>query len=168
MGTDTPLKDKAVLVVDDEQDILDTVEEVLHMCRIRKARDHAAALENLLGYTWDAVVLDIMGVDGFKLLEVSVSRGFPTIMLTAHALTPEALKKSMKLGAVSFLPKESISDLPAFLEETVAGKRKSLWVMFFDKLGGFFNRRFGPGWKDQDAFFKAFEEEVRTNERLKA
>ena len=168
MSDETTLNDRAVLVVDDEPDILDTVEEILHMCRIRKIRDHATALENLLGYTWDAVVLDIMGVDGFKLLEVSVSRGFPTIMLTAHALTPEALKKSMKLGAVSFLPKESISDLPEFLKETLAGKRKSLWVTFFDKLGGFFDRRFGPGWKEQDTFFKEFEEEVRTSERLNA
>jgi DNA-binding response OmpR family regulator len=69
----------------------------------------------LLGYSYDAVVLDIMGVNGFQLLKRSVERGFPTVMLTAHALTPEALKKSITLGAVSFLPKEQIGEIRAHL-----------------------------------------------------
>lgn len=163
MNSKSPLEGKIVLVVDDEPDVLETLEEELHMCKIRKAKDYETALQSLLGYTYDAVVLDIMGVDGFKLLKTSVSRGFPTVMLTAHALTPAALKKSMKLGAVSFLPKERISDLPGFLENMVMGGGKSIWVRFFDKLGGFFDQRFGPDWKERDAFFKEFEAEIRQN-----
>jgi DNA-binding NtrC family response regulator len=165
LNAESPLKDKFVLVVDDEPDILDTVEEVLHMCRVFKAQDYDTALQHLLGYTYDAVVLDIMGVDGFKLLKISVSRGFPTVMLTAHSLTPEALKKSMKLGAVSFLPKERISDLPEFLENIATDDGKSLWIKFFDKLGDFFNESFGPDWKEREAFFKEFEAEIRQNEK---
>ncbi len=60
----------------------------------------------LMTFTYDIVILDIMGVNGFDLLKVSVKRGFPTVMLTAYALTPEALEKAIRLGAVSFLPKE--------------------------------------------------------------
>lgn len=165
MNSESPLDGKMILVVDDEPDILDTIEEELHMCQIRKAQDHETALQNLLGYTWDAVVLDIMGVEGFKLLKVATSRGFPAVMLTAHALTPEALKKSMKLGAVSFLPKERISDLHEFLVEVVTVGGKSPWVRFFDKLGGFFDRRFGPDWKQSDTFFKEFEAKVRQPEQ---
>jgi len=157
----SPLEGKTILVVDDEPDILDTIEEELYMCRVRKVRDYETAFQNLLGYTFDAVVLDIMGVDGFRLLRTSVSRGFPTVMLTAHALTPEAVKKSIKLGAVSFLPKEKISDLPEFLESMVTDGGKSLWIKFFDKLGGFFDQRFGSDWKERDAFLKEFEAEIR-------
>lgn len=165
MSPESPLDGKMILVVDDEPDILDTVEEELPMCRIRKVQDHETALQHLLGYTWDAVVLDIMGVDGFKLLKVATSRGFPAVMLTAHALTPEALKKSMKLGAVSFLPKEQISDLHDFLVEVVTDGGKSPWIRFFDKLGGFFDRKFGPDWKQSDDFFREFEEKVRKLEQ---
>ena len=78
--------------------------------------------------------MDIMGVNGFQLLKTAVERGFPAVMLTAHALTPDALKKSISLGAISFLPKEKISDLQEFLEEVVMGKGRSLWIKFFDKL----------------------------------
>ena len=85
-------------------------------------------------------------------------------MLTAHAQTPDALKKSIKLGALSFLPKENITDLKEFLEEVILGAGKSLWVKFFDKLGSYFDRRFGPDWKEREKFFKEFEESLRDGE----
>ena len=115
MTSGSPLKDKFILVVDDEPDVLETVEEELDMCMIRKATDYETAMQYLAGYTFDIVILDIMGVNGFELLKDAVSRGFPAVMLTAHALSPESLKKSIKLGAVSFLPKEKIPELRSFL-----------------------------------------------------
>lgn len=162
-----PLKDKVVLVVDDEPDVLDTVAEELDMCIVHKAQDFSTGHQYILSYTYDIVILDIMGVNGFELLKSSVSRGFPTVMLTAHALTPEALKKSIKLGAVSFLPKERISDLREFLMEVVVNGQKPLWIQFFDKLGSYFNKRFGPDWKEKDLFFKEFEDSLRRSEEEK-
>jgi hypothetical protein len=94
-------------------------------------------------------------------LKTAVSRGFPTVMLTAHALSPESLKKSIKLGAVSFLPKEKIPELPSFIEDVVMGGGKPVWQKLFDRLGSYFSKRFGPDWKEQDKFFKEFEEELK-------
>ena len=149
-----------VLVVDDEPDVLALVGDLLDMCIVHKALDHKTGVQYLLGYTYDVVILDIMGVNGFDLLRTSVSRGFPTVMLTAHAVTPEALKKSIKLGAVSFLPKDHIAELKSFLEEAVLGAKKTLWQRVFEKLGGYFNKRFGPDWTEKDEFFKQFTEEL--------
>jgi DNA-binding NtrC family response regulator len=164
MGSGSLLQDKMILIVDDEPDVLDTIAEQLDMCRVHKAKDYNTALQLLASYTFDIVILDIMGVRGFELLKHAVSRGFPTVMLTAHALTPDALKKSIKLGAVSFLPKEKMSELESFLEDVVLGGGKSAWEKLFDKLGSFFNSRFGPDWKQRDAFFKAFENELKGGE----
>lgn len=161
MGSERLLQDKIILIVDDEPDVLDTIAELLDMCKIYKAEDYNTALQLLASYSFDIVILDIMGVDGFELLKQAVSRGFPTVMLTAHALTPEALKKSIKLGAVSFLPKEKMSEIESYLEDVVLGGAKSAWEKLFDKLGSFFNQRFGPDWKERDAFFKAFENELK-------
>ena len=167
MSPKSPLEEKIILVVDDEPDVLETVGEILDMCLLYKAKSYEEGLEYLRGYTIDIAILDIMGVNGFELLKRSVDKGIPTVMLTAHALTPEALKKSMKLGAVTFLPKEKISDLQAFLEEVVLGGGKAIWAKFFDLLGAYFDKRFGPDWKEKDRFFKDFEESMRggtTNE----
>jgi len=152
------LKDKVVLVVDDEVDVTDGVEEVLDMCIIRKANDYDMALQLLTNYTFDIVILDIMGVNGFDLLKFSVKRGFPTIMLTAYALTPEALEKSIKLGAVSFLPKEKMNELDEFIADVVLKGGQPVWEKLFVKLGNFFNKRFGPDWREQNKFFEEFEQ----------
>ncbi|MGD2186743.1 MAG: response regulator [Desulfobacterales bacterium] len=163
MGSKRLLKDKIILIVDDEPDVLDTVAEQLDMCQIYKAKDYDSALQLLASYTFDIVILDIMGVEGFELLKHSVSRGFPTVMLTAHALTPEALKKSIKLGAVSFLPKEKMPEIEFYLEDVVLGGGASIWAKLFDKLESFFSKRFGPDWKERDAFFREFGNELKGN-----
>lgn len=151
------LKGKVVLVVDDEPDVLDTVADVLETCLVTKARDFDTARQYLMGFTYDIVILDIMGVDGFELLKIAVKRGFPTVMLTAYALTPEALEQSMRLGAVSFLPKEKMSELDEYLSDVVLGGNKPVWGKLFDKLGHLFSKRFGPDWKERNRFFKEFQ-----------
>ena len=160
MTSDRILKDKAVLVVDDEPDILDAIAEQLDMCRLYRAKDYEIAQQLLAGFKFDIVILDIMGVGGFELLKKSVSKGFPTVMLTAHAMTPEALKESIKLGAVSFLPKEMMAELDTYLADVLTGSKKMIWQNLLEKLSEYFGRQFGADWKEKDDFFKKFEEEL--------
>ena len=129
MKAESSLKGKTILVVDDEPDVLTTVAEILDMCRVDKASDFETGLQLILKNTYDVVILDIMGVNGFELLKNAVLRGFPSVMLTAHAVTPEALKKSIELGAVSFLPKEMMKDLKELIEEVVLGGGEALVVV---------------------------------------
>ncbi|MBW2583991.1 MAG: response regulator [Deltaproteobacteria bacterium] len=165
MSTETILKDKAILVVDDEPDILDSIAEQLDMCRIYRAKDYEIALQLLAALKFDIVILDVMGVRGFELLKKSVSKGFPTVMLTAHAMTPEALKESIQLGAVSFLPKEMMAELDTYLADVVTGSKKVVWKNLLDKLGDYFERQFGADWKEKDDFFKKFEEELSDSKK---
>lgn len=167
MSGQGPLKDKVILAVDDEQDILEIIGEELDMVLLHRAGDYDTAVQYLHSYSYDIVILDIMGVNGFELLKISVSLGFPTVMLTAHAITPEALKKSMKLGALSFIPKESITELRSFLEDIVINKGISTWKKLFDRLGGYFEKRFGPDWKRRDKFFQDFQNEMEKSEKGK-
>jgi CheY-like chemotaxis protein len=151
--------------VDDEPDILETVEDELYMCILHKASDFESAKQYLISYRYDIVILDIMGVNGFDLLKISTLRGFPTVMLTAHALTEESLKKSIQLGAVFFMPKETLPELRIFLEELVLNKFKPSWMNFFDRLSSYFVKYFGPRWKDKEKFsmkWKNFFRRART------
>ncbi|MFZ7111499.1 MAG: response regulator [Desulfatiglandales bacterium] len=149
------LEGKKILAVDDEVDILDTIEETLHMARVDIAQDYKTALEKIGQNKYDLVILDIMGVDGLKLLEKSVERGFPTVMLTAHGLSADALIASIRLGAISYLPKEKLGEIDQILEEILAAHDAGLptWKLLFDKLGDFFEKRFGPSWKEKDKDF---------------
>ena len=160
------LKDKVVLVVDDEPDVLDTVSDILDSCLVTQARDFDTARQYLMNFTYDIVIFDIMGVNGFELLKMAVKRGFPAVMLTAYALTPEALEKSIRLGAVSFLPKEKMSELDDYLADIVMAGSKPRWERLFDKLGDLFSRRFGTDWKERNQFFKELEDSLSNGPRM--
>ena len=157
------LRDKKVLVVDDEPDVLESVSEILDMCKVHTASSFEKAVEFLGRYKYDIVILDIMGVNGFGLLEKCVELGFPAVMFTAHALTPEAIEQSMKLGAVFLLPKDRMTDLQEFLEEVVIGGGKPFWNRLFDRLDFYFENRFGANWKDVKALVKVLEKDTSNN-----
>ena len=102
-----------------------------------------------------------MGVRGFELLEEAVTRDVPVAMLTAHALTPEALKRSIELGARTYLPKEKLGEIVPFLEDILTLEYLPTWRRLFEKLGGFFEARFGGDWQKDDAkFWREFSEKV--------
>ena len=148
------LADKSILVVDDEPDILEAVEEHLDMCKVQKAMDYETALQSIQSGSFDIVILDIMGVNGIELLKASVSKGFPTVMFTAYALTAEKLKESVKLGAVAFLPKEKIMDLEGFLEDVIEREGKPIWKKLFVELGSYFRKRFGWSDTEEESFYE--------------
>lgn len=156
------LKDKRLLIVDDEPDILETLEEMLDMCAIDSAPDYETAKKFLDKNSYDAAILDIMGVRGYDLLELSTEKGIPALMLTAHALSPENLKKSIQSGAGAYIPKDKIADIAEhvadLLKNTQVGKpRHGGW---FAKLRPFFDRKFGQGWKDEDKdFWREYEKQ---------
>ncbi len=158
--TKSYLKGMHILAVDDEEDILESIEDLLEDVRIDGARDYKSASEMIRKTKYDLAILDIMGVDGLKLLEECVQRGIPAVMLTAHAMNPETLMASIQKGALSYLPKEALSELDNFLNSLLEASEKGIppWKLLFDRLGDFFDERFGPGWKEKDpAFWSEFK-----------
>ena len=114
MSTESPLQGKIILAVDDEPDVLDTLEELLDKCQVVKKTNYDDAAEYLNTGNPDLAILDIMGVDGFELLKISVEKKIDAVMLTAHAFSVESLKKSLDLGARAYLPKEKMADIVSF------------------------------------------------------
>ena len=145
------LDNRKMLIVDDEPDVLAAVElEIIESCRdckIEKAMTHEKAAELLKSNDYDIVILDIMGVRGFDLLEIAQSRKLKVAMLTAHVLTPEALKKSHDMGARAYLPKDKLGEIVPFLEDILQQDYKSGWKRLLDKLENYFDDRFEPDWK---------------------
>jgi hypothetical protein len=77
-------------------------------------------------------------------------------MLTAHALSPDNLVKSIKEGADSYLPKEKMSNITTFLIDILKSQEKgeSSWEPWHKKLSSsYFERKWGGDWKDQDRKF---------------
>jgi DNA-binding response OmpR family regulator len=154
-ATESFLKNKQILAVDDEEDILETIVDILDESQIDTARDYQTASAKIKKGRYDLAILDIMGVNGLQLLEETVAREIPTVMLTAHAISPQTLMESIQKGAISYLPKESLVDLDDLLNDLLAAFHRGdpPWKLLFEKLGDFFDKRFGVEWQEKDSEF---------------
>ena len=145
------LDGKKILLVDDEPDILEILEEEIlsssPTCQFDKATSYQAAVGKLESNIYDLVVLDIMGVRGFDLLDMAVNRDFKVVVLTAHALIPEALKQSFERKARAYLPKEKLGEIVPFLEDVFRYEYRPGWKRLLEKLRDLFDAKFTPGWE---------------------
>jgi len=151
----TLLEGKKILIVDDEPDVLETLEELLSMCDVMKASNFDGAEKLLETRHFDIAILDIMGVNGYKLLEIAKDKNVISLMLTANALSPDDTVKSFRKGAASYVPKDKIGNITIFLTDILEAKRKGekYWWRWLDRLGSFYNRRFGSDWQKKDEQF---------------
>jgi DNA-binding NtrC family response regulator len=165
------IKGIKVLVVDDEQDILEVLEELLDMCHVTTASTFDQAKTLLETQSFDIAILDIMGVNGYSLLEIANRKKIPAIMLTAHAFSADNLVRTIKEGAYAYVPKEEISRIAGFLSDALTAKKKgeNPWHVWEERLpSSYFEKRWGAAWKNSDReFWNKFRESIKTRDRKK-
>ena len=165
MSKNTMLEGKKILIVDDEPDIVDALEELLSMCEVSKASTFDEAKELLESQDFDLAILDIMGVDGYKLLNIANRRNITAVMLTAHAFSPDNLVKSIEEGAASYIPKEEMARITAFLIDILKAQEegKNTWGPWQERLpSSYFEKRWGAAWQDTDEeFWEKFRAGIR-------
>lgn len=146
------ISDKKVLIVDDEPDVLETLEVLLSMCDVVKASSFEEAKNFLETQYFDITVLDIMGVRGYDLLEIANKREVMAVMLTAHALSIEDTIKSYREGAAYYIPKEKLSEISTYLNDILEAKEqgKNLWTRWLDRFGLYYDKKFGSKWKEEE------------------
>jgi DNA-binding NtrC family response regulator len=160
MTAKSRLNGKKILIVDDEPDVLETLKELLSMCELRLASSFDDAKKIMMSGDLDMVILDIMGVNGYALLDMAIEKNILAVMLTAHALTIEDTIKSYKKGAAFFVPKEKMVEIESVLNDVLQAREKSesYWYNWLDRMGDYYEKRFGPNWKDsQKDFWDALE-----------
>ncbi len=165
MSNTSFLSGKKILVVDDEPDILVVLKELLSMCDVTTASSFDKAEDMLKSRDFDAAILDIMGVNGYGLLNIAKRKKIPAIMLTAHAFTPDNLVRSIKEGAVSYLPKETISEIADYLSDVLKARAEGRdpWVSWQERLPTtYFEKRWGAAWQDADKeFWERFKASIQ-------
>ena len=164
MSDEELLRERRILIVDDEVDVLESVEDILEMCVLDKSTNFEDAKIKLENNSYDIAILDIMGVQGYEILQLTREKDIPTLMLTAHALTPEHLKKAIQKGAEAYIPKEEMMNIDVHVADMIKARIKGEKGMgaWFNKLASFFNTTFGKNWKQEDKlFWESFDKRYR-------
>lgn len=149
------LEGKRILIVDDEPDVLETLQDMLSMCEIREASTFQDARELLETEPFDIAVLDIMGVRGYSLLGMANEKNVIAVMLTGYALDPRNIVKSYREGAASYVPKDKMGEIDTFLNDILEAKEKGrhLWWRWINRLSGYFIKKLGPDWQEKEKKF---------------
>jgi DNA-binding NtrC family response regulator len=168
MSDSSLLDGKKILIVDDEPDVLEVLEELLSMCDVVKASTFEDAKGLLEAQDFDMAILDIMGVNGYALLDIARQKKVTAVMLTAHALTPDNVVRSIKEGAASYIPKDEITNIADFLIDVFKSQEegKSTWGPWQERLpSSYFERRWGAAWQDTDKeFWERFRSSLRSRQ----
>ena len=162
MDAEKIIAGKKILIVDDEKDVLDGLIDLLEICKIDTALSFEEGKRLLEKNDYDLAILDIMGVKGFDLLKIANKMNVPALMLTAHGLSEENLKKSAEDGAAYYAPKDEMKNIAVFVADVIEAmeKKKSPWTRWFDRLGSFYDRKFGgTDWREKEKKF--WEERIR-------
>ncbi len=149
------LEGKKILIVDDEPDVVETIKDLLGMCSLVEAYTFEDARDFFEQESFDMAILDIMGVDGYKLLEIAKDKDIPAIMLTANALSVSHTVRSFKGGAAFYVPKEEMIHIERFLREILVARKKgkNLRDRWLERMGSFYEKKFGPDWQSDDEEF---------------
>jgi DNA-binding NtrC family response regulator len=156
MADTSLLNGKKVLAVDDEPDILAALEELLDMCEVVTASTFEEAKQLLISHDFDIAILDIMGVDGYGLLDIAKRKSVPAVMLTAHAFSADNLVRTIKEGAYAYIPKEEITEIAEYLVDALTAQQKgeNPWSAWEERLPtSYFEKRWGAAWQDEDREF---------------
>ncbi len=114
------LKNKRILAVDEELDVLSVMEEEIldacPHCKVHKTTNYYEAVLGIFFRNYDMVILDISVARGLELAQLAVRRKVPVAMLTTHPVSLEALRGSAQVKTKTTLPKERLGEIVPFLE----------------------------------------------------
>jgi len=122
----------SVLLVDDEEQFLDTLSQRLETrgLKVDAVTSGEEALKQVEDHNFDAIVVDLAmpGIDGIETLKRLKEKrpDLEIIMLTGHATVKSGIE-AMKLGAEDFLEKPV--DLNELLEKIGEAKNKRMLVV---------------------------------------
>ncbi len=145
------LEGKRILVVDSEPEMRDSVAAVLSASEVVTVGKLDEARPLICREFFDLVILDTVSANGCGLLDVCQAKKVPAAMLTAREVEVRRLNTAMKLGAMSFFPRDELSRLP----ETVADllerlEKRKTYLSKLRRLGAAVWEALRVAWEETD------------------
>ena len=108
MAENKVLDGKKILAVDDEQDVLDTLVDLLPMCEVAKASSFEEAQKLLESQHFDLVILDMImpkmgGKEVFRMMRSIDPKA--KVLLTSGYVDEDRIRNLLDDGAIGFLKK---------------------------------------------------------------
>jgi CheY-like chemotaxis protein len=131
---------KKILAIEDKPDVLAVlkkeISESCPECRFETATTYREAVEKMMSWTYDAVILDDMGTRDSDLLDWALVRNFPVAIITTASSDPEPMNRTIKMATRFYLPKEKLGEIVSFLEGLIWYQWSPWWGrLAADRIG---------------------------------
>ena len=137
---DSIMKNKSVLAVDSQMDVLQTLEEqtlgACPGCRLDMATTFEDARQLMLMFRYDLVISDIMSYPGSRLVDLAISRNFSVLVFSDEKISPEGLNRFDGLRIRAALPKENLAKIGPMVKQVLRLECIPAWRGTLDKLAG--------------------------------
>lgn len=169
-------EDKRILAVDATPEILDVLEEKIRQscrdCQFEKAVTYTQAIDLMVSWSYDLVILAFPGIRVLDLLEVTWIKRIPVVLLAPDKLDFQKLHHLIEKGVKVLWSRNNIEGLIPILEnllfqETQTGWRR-YWHRKTDRLGSrtalSLEKKENPFWFDMNrASFPPWETAIKGN-----
>jgi len=108
---------------------------------VTKASTFEEARAHLENQVFDIAILDIMGVNGYELLELAIKKNVIAPMVTAHALSPEHTVTSFRKGPRFSFPRKRWATWRS--SSMMFWRRKKKGIAFGARLDGYYRKASG-------------------------
>jgi len=156
--TQSLIYDKRILIVDNDPNFFPILErkvrEASPNCKVDMAGTYLEAVEELVSWTYDLVIMgDIVGSTS-NLLDIAEIRKFPVAVLGPDDPSSITSKRTLQIKGKACFPKEKMGQIIAFLQNSVGNGSGPRWKYFLRKIIGFFDARC-PGYREQHVHLKS-------------
>lgn len=150
--------DKRVLIVDNDPNFFPILErkvrEASPNCKVDMAGTYLEAVEEMVSWTYDLVIMgDIVGSKS-NLLDIAEIRKFPVAVLGPDDPSSITSRRTLQMRLKAHFPKEKMGQIITFLQDSVGNGSRPRWKYFLKRIIGFFNARW-PGYGEQRAHLKS-------------
>jgi CheY-like chemotaxis protein len=156
--TQSLIYDKRILIVDNDPNFIPILErkvrEASPNCKVDIAGTYLEAVEEMVSWTYDLVIMGNIVGSRSSLLDTAEIRKFPIAVLGSDDPPTMTSKQTFQMRAKAYFPKEKMNQIIAFVQDSLGCESRPRWEFLLKKIIGFRNPR-GPGYREQHVRLKS-------------
>ena len=119
------LEKKKILVVNKDQDVFESLEKYLNVCRLYKALDYNTAFAYLEHRLFDIIIWDTDSIQPGNLTDYLINKHVLTVLFLENRNADGEVSKCIKQGAIPFTKRNNLSKIRYFLEDILCDRKVS-------------------------------------------
>ncbi|MBI5602665.1 MAG: hypothetical protein HY879_04850 [Deltaproteobacteria bacterium] len=150
-------EDKRILAVDATPEILDVLEEKIRQtcrdCQFEKAVTYSQAIDLMVSWSYDLVILAFPGIRALDLIEVAWIKNMPVVLLAPDKWDFQKLHHLIEKGVKVLWSRNKIGELIPILESLLFQESQTGWRRYWHQKTDHLRNRTAFSHEEKNSFW---------------